>query len=460
MHLEADYLIVGGGAAGMAFADTLLTESNAQIIIVDRNHSPGGHWNHSYPFVRLHQPSTFYGVASTSLGNGATDLTGLNAGLSELANGHEICGYYQRVLHHTFLPSGRVQYLANCEYGRNGTIYAKLTGETHTSSINRKIVYSSYTFGTVPETHQRKFAVCGDVCCVTPKGLASLRGCASNYVVMGSGKTGVDVCLWLLEQGVHSERITWIMPRDAWLFDRRAFQPGSEHYEFRLRRGILDNEAIIGAKGIEDLLDRLAAAGSLLQLDPDIRPTAFKCATVTLAELERLRTIRNVIRHSYVVEIKSGSIVLSGGELSTPPDAVYVDCTASAIAAVPSVPIFSEKSITVQGVRACQPTFSAAFIAHLEANLEDEALKNRLCSPVPYPKDAYDWVTMTLNSGVNQFLWMQHEGIRNWLRGCRLDINAAFAQPTAITEMEPLNARFRDTAGAALAKLRQLSLLR
>ncbi len=55
--LEADYLVVGAGAMGMAFTDTLVTESDAQVVIVDWGHAPGGHWNRAYPFVRLHQPS-------------------------------------------------------------------------------------------------------------------------------------------------------------------------------------------------------------------------------------------------------------------------------------------------------------------------------------------------------------------------------------------------------------------
>ena len=62
--IDADYLIVGSGAAGMAFADTLLDESSARIVMVDRHHGPGGHWNDAYPFVRLHQPSAYYGVNS------------------------------------------------------------------------------------------------------------------------------------------------------------------------------------------------------------------------------------------------------------------------------------------------------------------------------------------------------------------------------------------------------------
>ena len=52
--LEADYVVVGAGAVAMAFADTLLTDTDASIIMVDRRHKPGGHWNDSYTFVRLH----------------------------------------------------------------------------------------------------------------------------------------------------------------------------------------------------------------------------------------------------------------------------------------------------------------------------------------------------------------------------------------------------------------------
>jgi cation diffusion facilitator CzcD-associated flavoprotein CzcO len=65
--LEADYLIVGSGAMGMAFTDVLLTETDASVVMLDRHAQPGGHWNDAYPFVRLHQPSAFYGVNSKPL---------------------------------------------------------------------------------------------------------------------------------------------------------------------------------------------------------------------------------------------------------------------------------------------------------------------------------------------------------------------------------------------------------
>ncbi len=51
--IEADYLVVGAGAMGMAFTDTLVSETDATVVMVDRNDQPGGHWTTAYPFVRL-----------------------------------------------------------------------------------------------------------------------------------------------------------------------------------------------------------------------------------------------------------------------------------------------------------------------------------------------------------------------------------------------------------------------
>src|SRR5262245_3492748 len=107
---DTDYLVVGGGAAGMAFTDALLTDSSeGDVLIVDRRDRPGGHWNDAYPFVRLHQPAAFYGVNSRMLGTDTIETTGQNAGMYEQSNQGEILDYFDRVLHEHLLPTGRVR---------------------------------------------------------------------------------------------------------------------------------------------------------------------------------------------------------------------------------------------------------------------------------------------------------------------------------------------------------------
>ena len=73
--VDVDYLVVGAGATGMAFTDALIDHADVRVALVDRRHGVGGHWLEAYPFVRLHQSSTFYGVASTVLGGDASRRT-------------------------------------------------------------------------------------------------------------------------------------------------------------------------------------------------------------------------------------------------------------------------------------------------------------------------------------------------------------------------------------------------
>src|SRR5258708_3772155 len=112
--IETDYLVVGCGAAGMAFADSLIDASHADIVMVDRRHAPGGHWLEAYPFVRLHQPSLFYGVNSLPLGSETIDRHGPNEGFYERAGAAEICGYYDRIMPQRLLPAGRGAHPSPC----------------------------------------------------------------------------------------------------------------------------------------------------------------------------------------------------------------------------------------------------------------------------------------------------------------------------------------------------------
>jgi hypothetical protein len=129
--LTTDYLIIGSGAFGMTFADQLLTETDVDMAIVDRPHMPGGHWNDAYSFVRLHQPSAFYGVGSRPLGSNRIDESGFNKGYYELASGAEVSSYFERVMQDRFLPSGRVHYFPMCDYLGDGQFRSCLSGAVH-----------------------------------------------------------------------------------------------------------------------------------------------------------------------------------------------------------------------------------------------------------------------------------------------------------------------------------------
>ena len=147
--IETDYLVVGSGAMGMAFADTLVAEGDARITIVDRHGQPGGHWNDAYSFVALHQPSAYYGVNSTPLGSGVKDTQGVNAGLYELATGPEVCGYFSAVMRQKLLASGRVDYFPMTDYRGDGRLVSLLTGDETRVRVRRKTVDATYSATSV-----------------------------------------------------------------------------------------------------------------------------------------------------------------------------------------------------------------------------------------------------------------------------------------------------------------------
>src|SRR6478752_2975550 len=126
--LETDYLVVGAGTIGMGFVDALIAHSDADVIIVERRHRPGGHWLDSYPFVQLHQPSKNYGVESTALGFDRVEPDGRDAGFYERASGTEIAGYFDEVMRHRLLASGRVRFFPMCDYLGDRRFRSLLTG--------------------------------------------------------------------------------------------------------------------------------------------------------------------------------------------------------------------------------------------------------------------------------------------------------------------------------------------
>lgn len=458
IELQTDYLIVGSGAVGMAFADILVSESQASLIIVDQHAHPGGHWNMAYPFVKLHQPSAFYGVSSVELSKGRKDTIGWNKGLNDLASGAEILAYYNDVMRYQLLPSGRVQYFPLCDYHDNGIFESRLTGATYSVAVNKKIVDATYLKTTIPATHTPNFKVSDRVHFIPLNDLPLLSAKPEGYVIIGGGKTGIDACLWLLEHKVDPSDITWIVSRDAWLLDRRNTQPGIDFFEYSMGALADQLEAIIQAESIYNLFDLLEDKGVLLRIDRSVRPTMFHGATVSQEELEQLRRLNNVVRKGKVIEITPEDVHLENGRIRTPPGVVYVDCSASAISNLEIKPIFEQSLITPQTVRSYQPVFSAAFIAHVEVAYDTVEKKNAISQVVPLPNHDTDWLRMLSVQMLNQYNWGRDNKLRQWLQNNRLD---GFA--SMIATIDPKNQaymsilqRMRDGGMPAAIKLQQL----
>ncbi len=408
--IETDYLVVGAGAAGMAFTDALIEESDADVVMVDRRHRPGGHWNDAYPFVRLHQPSAFYGVNSRVLGTDSIDEVGANAGYYERATAAEICNYFFKVLEEHLLPSGQVRFFGMTDYVGDdegeSRFVSRLTGEATTVKVRRKLVDATYLETSIPSTHTVPFEVDPDATLIPVNGLVDRLDPGSGFTVIGAGKTAMDACIWLLDNGVEPDAIRWIRPRDAWLLDRAWSQPLGL-LPLMMESVSKNLEAAALASDVDDLFHRLEAAGQLVRIDPNVEPTMYRCAIVSQVELASLRRITNVVRLGRVLRVGADEIELEEGVIPTDPRQVHVDCSAAGLRLSPARPIFEPGRITLQMVRWCQPTFNAALVGYIEGSRDDDAEKNRLCPPNPYPTVAADWLATNAISQRAGLEWMK-----------------------------------------------------
>lgn len=465
-HIETDYLVIGCGAAALAFADTLLDETDAHITIVDRHGKPGGHWNDAYSFVTLHQPSSFYGVNSLPLGSNRKDTMGLNQGLLELASGPEICGYFDRVMNHKLLPSGRVSYHPMSNYlggSAQGRFVSILSGAETQVTVRRKLVDATLQSPSVPATHQPKFKVGDGVTLVPPGALPGLWNAQHerplDFVIIGAGKTAMDAAIWLINSGASADSIRWVVPRDSWLMNRRQTQPAPEFFAETIGGQANQMEAFANATSVDDLFERLEACEMLMRIDRSRKPSMFHLATISLGELEVLRTIKNVIRMGHVQAIERDRLTLDAGSVPIGPHTLCIDCTASAVEKRPNQPIFQPGKLVLQMVRLPQPCFSAALVAYLEAHVDGDAKKNQLCAPVPFPHTLDGYVGAMMVSMWNQFQWGQDKVLRQWIRECRLD---GYGKLMAGADREDaaqqaILARFKTSAMAAMANMQRLA---
>lgn len=459
--IDTDYLVVGAGATGMAFTDTLVGEADVDVVMVDRRHSPGGHWNDDYPFVRLHQPSALYGVASRTLGSDRIDTEGPNAGCYERATAAELCDYYRRVLDEHLVPSGQVRFLGNHDHlgvdGEGHHLRSRLTGEITTVRVRRRLVDATHMESSLPSTHTPGYAVGPDVRLVTPNDVVDLEEPPSGFTVIGSGKTAMDTCCWLVDNGVAPDAIRWIRPRDSWTNDRDAVQPLALVGRFA-EYIALQNEASAAAADLADLVHRLEDSGILLRLDPAVEPAFFRGAILSRSERASLRSIEDVVRLGKVRRIDSTTIDLDEGAIPTDPAHVHIDCTAAGLGVKGDRPVFEDRRITLQWVQAGIAPFSAALIGFVEARRDDDADRNHLCPPNGYSATA-DARNLAKGWAITQravSAWMADPDVNGWLSTCRLSALGNAGEHLSDPETMGSLIRMMSTQEAAIENLERI----
>ena len=457
--VDTDYLVVGAGASGLAFVDTLVAETDAEVAVIDRGDAPGGHWLHAYPFVRLHTPSAYYGVNSLALGEDRIDLTGENAGYYERATGEDVCAYFTDAAAR-LTETGRVRVLARHEHLAGGRTDEQVrdlsTGEFHDVAVRRKVVDARYLESSIPATHLVPFDVAPGVQVVPVNDLPAYAGSCSSYAVLGSGKTAADACMWLLDNGVEADRIRWIRPRDAWFYDRRHFQPLEQ--VGAIMEGIsLDAEAGAQAANLADLFERLEDSGRLVRIAPSSPATMFRGTMLSARELEALRQIEDVVRLGRVRRIEANRVVLERGETSTGPGVLHVDCTALGLNNAPATPIFQRGRIVLQQVRHLSPSFNAALIGFVEAQRDDDTDKNRLCPPNPYASCTEDWPRMISRTWRTEARWLHEPDVSAWMAKTRLNLLRALPDHTAEPLVQAVIKRYLTHVGAAIERLKELA---
>lgn len=458
--IETDYLVIGAGLAGMAFTDALIAASDASVLMVDRRHGPGGHWNDAYPFVRLHQPSAYYGVPSRKLGDDRIDSTGPNAGYYERATGAEVCHHFQEVMDETFLPSGRVQFLPMHDVTERpdgtATVTSLLTGSSRDVAVRKKIVDARYLESTIPATHTPTFEVDDDAHCVPVNDLVRASEPEGGFVVLGSGKTAMDACVWLLEQGVDPDRIVWVKPRESWLLDRGNVQPRDQVGDF-MKEWAASIEAAALATSVPDLFARLEACGSLVRVDGSVEPTMFRSSISSAYERALLASVERVVRARHVRRVGSDRMMLDDREVPVPRGALCVDCTAAGLTAAPSRPMFEGRRVTPQQMREGGPSFNAALVGYIEATRgDDPTAANHLTPPNEHPNTALDWIRQRHTGLTAQFRWDQEPDVASWIEGSRLNISAGLGAHAAEPGVGDAIGRYLTHAGGALDNLARL----
>jgi len=289
---------------------------------------------------------------------------------------------------------------------------------------------------------------------IPPNDLVRLGDSPGGYTVIGAGKTSMDTCTWLLEQGVAPDKIRWIRPRDGWVFDRAMMQPldnvGS--YMQLQARWV---QAAAEAESGPDFAFRLEEHGVLQRIDRSVEPRMFRGAILSGGELEVLGQIENVVRNGKVRRIGTDGVHFEDGSVATNGSHVYVNCTAAGVRPTQARPVFEPGRITLQYVTIGIVPWSAATIGAAEALKDDDEQRNNLCPPVTFSGETAELLRLS-HAGMSGIMARTFDAeLSAWSEASRLNPGRGVADhmddPRVSEAIAAMGAHF----GPAMANLEQ-----
>jgi hypothetical protein len=433
---------------GMAFTDVLLREHPAcTVAIVDRRHRPGGHWHDASSYSRLHSTSAYYGVSSRPFPSRKKVEDLPESEKWERPSRDEIIAYYDDVMQDFKQMKSRVMYYPMCNWDNDKKQITSILSDSFTVPVLVKCKVVNTTMlsaATIPSSVSRgkpQFHVEPGVQCVPANELPRVMAPHSKYVVLGSGRKGMEAVLWLLSMGVNPSMLQWVVPRDMWCFHREAMMPDQFAETIATFHSVIKKAA-----SCTDVMRELQFQGILCRIHDDIGSPFYSAGThppprnfmeeamafhgwqVSKDELQNLRQVKDIIRQGHVKEIHAERMVLEGGVVPEAQDVLYIDCTSSLHRDPPPlVPIWTEKTINMQmitevynGAGDFNPCLAASLTGFLEAKFPDsDEWKNSACTPAKTVDTVLDW-WKSQSATTERFGNLANERVvRSWLVGTR-----------------------------------------
>lgn len=130
-----------------------------------------------------------------------------------------------------------------------------------------------------------------------------------------------------------------------------------------------------------------------------------------------------------------------------------MDCTALGLNNAPATAVFQPDRIVLQQVRYLSPRFNAALIGVIEARRDDDAEKNRLCPPHPYPSTPADWPRMMCGTWAAEARSLREPDLAAWIAQSRLNLMRGLPDDAAEPSAQAAVMRYLTPVTAATERL-------